>query len=206
MIDRCCVHTTMQTSMMHTYQTSTPAGQGIPSTLRTPQPSACGRFTTASAPLFASPAQPIRRPQRQCSLRVASTSLDDLSLFQSGSAMPSTSGTSGPDAGVKVEDVPLNSEVHTEVTVDLTVHIALRTCKPAAGAPWPQSVRMPVSACGTTRLGCGPAGRVRLRALEGRAGGRRLPEGRRRHAGCADTAGRARRCEAELGVLHRCFA
>ena len=99
-------------SMMQAHQTSTPVGAiGSSSSLRAPQPCACGRFATASAPLFASPAQPVRRPQRQCSLRVASTSLDDLSLFQGGSAMPSTSGSTGREAAVKIEDVPLNSEV-----------------------------------------------------------------------------------------------
>ena len=134
-IDGSRVSSTMQTSMIHAYQTSSPAGPGIPSALRSPQPCACGRFSTASAPLFASPTQHTRRPQRQCSLRVASTSLDDLSLFQDGSAMPSTSGSSGREAAVKVEDVPLNSEVLAVAmrgaTVSPVVHAWCR-CLPVA--------------------------------------------------------------------------
>ena len=106
----------MPPNVMHLHQTSNSTSSlGIPSTLRVPQPCACGRFPTANVALFASPAQPVRRPQRQCSLRVASTSLDDLNLFQGGSAMPSTSGSSGREAAVKLEDVSLNSEVRRAV-------------------------------------------------------------------------------------------
>ena len=61
-----------------------------PCNLRTSQPCSSGRSTTANAPLLASPLQYSRRPQRQCRMLVASTSLDDLSLFPGGSESSSS--------------------------------------------------------------------------------------------------------------------
>ena len=189
---------------MHLHQTSIPAGSiAAPSTLRAPQPCACGRFATASAPLFASPAQPVRRPQRQCSLRVASTSLDDLSLFQGGSAMPSTSSSSGREAAGTLEDVPLNSEVRSvpsRADKYSSCQSAAVSCR--CGTPCMPACEHKLRQQRDAGALCTATGRLRLHAFEGRTGRRRLPDGRRHYSGCSHPAGRPRRCETELGIFH----
>lgn len=82
---------------------------------RAPQPSSSGRFQTASSPPLTK-LQTARRQQRHSLSRVAATSsLDDLSLFpgSSGSSLeaPTTSGSNPRKGAIKIEDVPLNTEV-----------------------------------------------------------------------------------------------